>query len=120
MSGCGSRDDVMAGVRDRIFVRAMAIGNDDKLCMMVSIEGIAVTAEQTKRLLAAIDENHSSMTVRPIDECACWSRGMKTKNSAAPMRIPNHATSTKRLLHTATRWLRPLNRCKASARRWRI
>ncbi|TWU55874.1 neutral/alkaline non-lysosomal ceramidase N-terminal domain-containing protein [Rubripirellula reticaptiva] len=59
LSGYGSRDNVMTGVRDKIFVRAMAMGKDDKLCVMLSIEGIVVTAEQTKRLLAGIDEHHS-------------------------------------------------------------
>ncbi|MEM6689205.1 MAG: neutral/alkaline non-lysosomal ceramidase N-terminal domain-containing protein [Planctomycetota bacterium] len=59
LSGYGSRSEVMTGVRDRLFVRAMSIGDGERLCVMVSVEGIAVLAEQTERLLEVIAPSHS-------------------------------------------------------------
>lgn len=59
LSGYGSRTKVMTGVRDRLFVRVMSMGDEEQLCVMVSIEGIAVLADQTERLLKAIRQHHS-------------------------------------------------------------
>ena len=59
LSGYGARTDVSTGVRDPLSVRVMAMGDDDNLCVMVSVEGIAVLASQTERLLEAINEQHS-------------------------------------------------------------
>ena len=59
LSGYGARTDVSTGVRDPLSVRTMAMGDDDSLCVMVSVEGIAVLASQTERLLEAINKQHS-------------------------------------------------------------
>ncbi len=59
LSGYGARTDVSTGVRDPLSVRAMAIGDEDNICVMVSVEGIAVLASQTERLLEAINKQHA-------------------------------------------------------------
>ncbi|MEM7475821.1 MAG: neutral/alkaline non-lysosomal ceramidase N-terminal domain-containing protein [Planctomycetota bacterium] len=59
LSGFGARTEESTGVRDPLFVRAMAIGNGKELCVMVSIESIAVLASQTQQLLEAINQRHS-------------------------------------------------------------
>ena len=59
LSGYGSRSEVMTGVRDQIFVRAMALGRGDELCVLVSIEGIGVIPRQSERLISALQQKYS-------------------------------------------------------------
>ncbi|MEM0924588.1 MAG: neutral/alkaline non-lysosomal ceramidase N-terminal domain-containing protein, partial [Planctomycetota bacterium] len=59
LSGYGSRSSVMSGVRDRLFVRAMSLGEGKRLSVLVSVEGIAVLATQTERLLDEVAQRHS-------------------------------------------------------------
>jgi len=58
LSGYAARKTPFTAVRDPIFVRTMAIGDDEQLCVMVSIESLSVSAEQTKRIAAEVQRRH--------------------------------------------------------------
>ncbi len=57
LSGYSHRDHVFDRVRDSIFTRAMAIGDGDRTCVLVSIESLAVTGDQTAKIAKRLSDD---------------------------------------------------------------
>lgn len=58
LSGYASRTQPHTAVRDRLFSRVLVLGTGKQRCVIVSVESLAVTAEQTQVITSALASKH--------------------------------------------------------------